>query len=256
MNTSSLQLRNTKSIGSRARDAVVELIARDELKAGDRLPSEAELSAMFNISRPTLREALKRLEQDGLILTVHGRGRFLSAAAALRVERPITAYESITGMLRELGYKPQTRLLSLKEHPADKEIAQALRCRPGTPVVSVERLRHQASDPLVYCVDVVRRDCLPDKLDPEAFKGSLNKLLEAKRKRPRMSSASVSAVPVPKAIARIFGPKPGGPKPGGPKHGGPWLLITEICFTDRGEPVVFARDYHRGDAFSFNFSRR
>ncbi len=99
---------------------------------------------------------------------------------------------------------------------------------------------------MVYCVEVVRRDCLPDELDPEAFKGSLNKLLEAKRKRPRMSSASVSAVPAPKAIARTLGPK----------HAGPWLLITEICFTDRGEPVVFARDYHRGDAFSFNFSRR
>jgi GntR family transcriptional regulator len=61
-----------------------------------------------------------------------------------------------------------------------------------------------------------------------------------------MSSASVSAVELPKLIARIVGAK----------HAGPWLLITETCFTDKGEPVVFARDYHRGDAFSFNFSRR
>jgi GntR family transcriptional regulator len=61
-----------------------------------------------------------------------------------------------------------------------------------------------------------------------------------------MSSASVSAVELPKPIARIVGAK----------HAGPWLLITETCFTDKGEPVVFARDYHRGDAFSFNFSRR
>jgi GntR family transcriptional regulator len=246
VSASSLQHRDTKSIGSRARDAVVELIARNQLKAGDKLPSEAELSAMFNISRPTLREALKRLEQDGLILTVHGRGRFLSAAAALRVERPITAYESITGMLRALGYKPQTRLVSMREHPADKEIAQALRCRVGTPVVSVERLRFEGSEPLIYCVEVVRRDCLPDRLDAEEFKGSLNKLLERKRKRPRMSSASVSAVMLPKPITRSLGPK----------HAGPWLLITEICLTDQGEPVVFARDYHRGDSFSFNFSRR
>ena len=89
-------------------------------------------------------------------------------------------------------------------------------------------------------------DSLPDELDRDAFKGSLNDLLERKRKRPRMSSASVSAVDLPKAIARILGPK----------HAGPWLLITEICFTDRGEPVIFARDYHRGDSFSFNFSRR
>jgi len=29
-----------------------------------------------------------------------------------------------------------------------------------------------------------------------------------------------------------------------------------ISATEQGEPVVYARDYHRGDAFSFNFSRR
>ena len=124
-------IRSEKSIGERARDAVMELIVRHELKAGDKLPSEAELSQMFNISRPTLREALKLLEQDGLIFTTHGRGRFISAAAALRVERPITAYESITSMLRQLGYKPQTRIVSVEEQPADKEAARALRCRVG-----------------------------------------------------------------------------------------------------------------------------
>ena len=239
-------IRSEKSIGARARDAVMELIVRRELKAGDKLPSEAELSQMFNISRPTLREALKLLEQDGLIFTTHGRGRFISAAAALRVERPITAYESITSMLRQLGYKPQTRIVSVEEQPADKEAARALRCRVGAPVVAVERLRLQGAEPLVYCVEIVRRDSLPDELEAEAFKGSLNDLLEQTRKRPRMSSASVSAVELPKPIARIVGAK----------HTGPWLLITETCFTDRGEPVVFARDYHRGDAFSFNFSRR
>ena len=242
----SLPIRSKKSIGERARDAVMELIARDELQAGDKLPSEAELSQMFNISRPTLREALKLLEQDGLIFTTHGRGRFISAAAALRVERPITAYESITSMLRELGYRPQTRIISVAEQPADKGAAQALRCRAGTPMVAVERLRFQGAEPLVYCVEIVRRDSLPEALDADIFKGSLNDLLEGKRKRPRMSSASVSAVELPKAIARVVGAK----------HAGPWLLITETCFTDGGEPVVFARDYHRGDAFSFNFSRR
>jgi GntR family transcriptional regulator len=240
------QLRSEKSIGSRAREAILELIARDGLEAGDKLPSEAELAQAFNISRPTLREALKLLEQDGLILTKHGRGRFLSAAANLKVERPITAFESITSMLRELGYKPQTRVVALREGTADKEAARALRCRPGTPVVWLERLRLDGGQPLVYCVEIVRRDSLPESFSAEELKGSLNELLARKRKRPSMSSASVSAVELPKSIQRQLGQK----------RAGPWLLITETCFTEQGEPVVYARDYHRGDAFSFNFSRR
>ncbi len=242
----SLHLRSDKSIGSRAHGAILALIARDRLKAGDKLPSEAELSEMFNISRPTLREALKLLEQDGLIVTRHGRGRFLSAAANLRVERPITAYESITSMLRHLGYKPETRVIACREEPADRATARALRCRAGAPVVRLERLRLDGGEPLVYCVEVVKRHSLPENVTEEELQGSLNELLELKGQRPRMSSASVSAVELPKTIAREMGPK---------KYG-PWLLITETCFTEQGEPVVYARDYHRGDAFSFNFSRR
>lgn len=241
-----LQPRNRKSIGERAREAVVALIAREGLRAGDKLPSEAELCQLFNISRPTLREALSLLEQDGQIITMHGRGRFLSAAAALRVERPITAYESVTSMLHELGYKSQTRLLSIHEHPADKEIAKALRCRADSSVVTIERVRSQSDTPLIYSVATVHRQSLPETLDEATFAGSLNELLALGGRQPRMSTASVSAVELPKPVLRAIGAN----------YDGPWLLVIETCFTEQGDPVVFARDYHRGDAFSFNFSRR
>jgi GntR family transcriptional regulator len=33
-------------------------------------------------------------------------------------------------------------------------------------------------------------------------------------------------------------------------------LIREVCFTARGDRVLFAMDYHRGSAFSFSFLRR
>jgi GntR family transcriptional repressor for pyruvate dehydrogenase complex len=43
------------------------LVARGQLKPGDRLPAERNLSAMFNVSRNTLREALRALELAGMI---------------------------------------------------------------------------------------------------------------------------------------------------------------------------------------------
>jgi GntR family transcriptional regulator len=241
-----LQSRNKKSIGEQAREAVVALIAREGLRAGDKLPSEAELCRLFSISRPTLREALSLLEQDGQIITMHGRGRFLSAAAALRVERPITAYESVTSLLHELGYKAQTRLLSVDEHPADKEIAKALRCRVDSPVVTIERVRAQSDAPLIYSLATILRRNLPETLDESALAGSLNELLALGDRQPRMSTASVSAVELPKRVLRAIGTN----------YEGPWLLVAETCFTEQGDPVLFALDYHRGDAFSFNFTRR
>lgn len=49
----------------------------DGLKAGDRLPSERELSARLNVGRSSVREALRALELVGLIETRRGEGTFV-----------------------------------------------------------------------------------------------------------------------------------------------------------------------------------
>ncbi|MDC2863056.1 FadR/GntR family transcriptional regulator [Bacillus sp. BP-3] len=53
------------------------IIQEDGLKAGDRLPSERELSARLNVGRSSVREALRSLELVGLIETRRGEGTFI-----------------------------------------------------------------------------------------------------------------------------------------------------------------------------------
>ncbi len=48
-------------------DQIFEKISTKELKPGDRLPSERELAAQFGCGRPSVREALRMLQQDDLI---------------------------------------------------------------------------------------------------------------------------------------------------------------------------------------------
>ena len=55
-----------------------ELLFSDAYTAGDKLPSENELSARFSASRQTVRKALEGLEREGYIYAVHGSGRFVS----------------------------------------------------------------------------------------------------------------------------------------------------------------------------------
>ena len=54
-----------------------DMILSGELKSGEKIPSQRELSEKFGISRASLREALLTLETIGLIKTEAGRGTFV-----------------------------------------------------------------------------------------------------------------------------------------------------------------------------------
>jgi GntR family transcriptional regulator, transcriptional repressor for pyruvate dehydrogenase complex len=71
--------------------AIQELIRRDGLRPGARLPSQRELSSRLNVSRASLREALSTLEALRLIQTAAGRGTFVTDTAA-NEEEAISAW--------------------------------------------------------------------------------------------------------------------------------------------------------------------
>lgn len=60
--------------------AIQDQIRRGELKAGDRLPPERRLAALFDASRSSVREALRVLELSGLVYSRHGEGNFVAEA--------------------------------------------------------------------------------------------------------------------------------------------------------------------------------
>jgi GntR family transcriptional regulator, transcriptional repressor for pyruvate dehydrogenase complex len=78
----------------------VQFVVNDDLKAGDRLPSERELASRFNVSRPSLREALRVLEIIGLVEIRPGGGTFVS-------DLNITPFLSVMAPLfiRRQGYE-------------------------------------------------------------------------------------------------------------------------------------------------------
>ncbi len=76
-------------------EKLTRLIASGEFKPGDRLPAERELAAMYNVSRPTVREAVIALEIEGLVEVRIGSGVYVISQTPSRegVERDIGAFE-------------------------------------------------------------------------------------------------------------------------------------------------------------------
>lgn len=230
----------------RLREQILALVADQGLMPGDRLPAEPWLAANFAVGRSTVREALKLLEQEGLVDAVQGTGRFLSAIGSLAIERPITRYEGIADMLSGLGYTVTTTVLSVTEEPATLERARSLDIAEGDSVIRLVRLRSGDDRPLVFSTDVIVRDALPGPIAHRDWSEPVTAALAANGHEITSSAANLSAVNLPAEIADKY------------NLGGldPWMLISETCITREGRRVLAAEDYHRGDAIGFNVLRR
>jgi len=70
-------------------DQIKERIFHNELKEGQQLPNETELAERFQVSRTVVREAMKRLEQEGFVEVQRGRGTFVVYHAADAVRQSL-----------------------------------------------------------------------------------------------------------------------------------------------------------------------
>lgn len=78
---------------------ILEQILAGNFKEGERLPTEHEISSAFNVSRPVVREALIRLQADGLIYARRGAGTFVRAVPPVAITN-FAAPASISEYLR------------------------------------------------------------------------------------------------------------------------------------------------------------
>lgn len=230
----------------RVYEQVQELISRLGLKPGDRLNTESELAELFGVSRSTVRESLRLLEQEGIVHAVQGQGRFISASASLRVERPMTKYESITDVLVARGYRVSSAVLEVTTGEADAEEAEALQLQPGDEVIRLLRIRYGDDVPLVVSANTLPRATLPGPIEHRDWSGSLTAALAAHGHHVNASIATISAVELPGDWERRY-------KLDGL---GPWLLVTEVGMTRQGARVLYAADYHRGSEISFSVLRQ
>jgi GntR family transcriptional regulator len=117
-------------------NAVQERIRNGTYPPGAAIPSEAQLMAEFNVSRPTVVRALGILQQAGWIDAQHGRGRFVRARPPMAGRH---APEHVSDLLKGDDVAGVT-LVKVGAVLAPDRAAHALGMAPGTAVIARQRL--------------------------------------------------------------------------------------------------------------------
>ena len=154
---------------------------------------------------------MKLLEQEGLVETRRGIGRFATALSGLRPERPMTKFESITKMMTELGYEVSTKVVGVAQRAATPSEQLAFDLKPRSQVVETRRLREHKGRPCVYSVNVLDPRTLETPVEDIDWSGSVVVILEGMGHEIVASSAHISVVtePLEEDALVEFGPLPG-----------------------------------------------
>lgn len=84
------------TVSDRIAQQILNLIASDEIRPGDRLPSERDLAGLLGVSRPSVREAVKALEARGRLHVRHGQGVFVASPRSQEELRAALARQEVT----------------------------------------------------------------------------------------------------------------------------------------------------------------
>ncbi|MEW6229845.1 MAG: GntR family transcriptional regulator [Bacillota bacterium] len=225
----------------RVASALRDDIISGRLSSEAKLPSEAELTRMFGVSRATVREALSALERDGLISKAQGKGTF-ARRPQFTLSSGLSRNKGFTETVREMGLTPGTSYLSLDWEPADSNLARVLRVPLGTSITVIKRVRTADGEPMIYTVDRLPTSILGEDITKETFPESLFEHLRDKRGIVfGYSDLSVqSIVPSPYVAGLLHLP---------PNM--PLLLIEEVYYTPRDEPILTCQNYYRSDRYKF-----
>jgi GntR family transcriptional regulator len=224
-------------------DHIKQLNASGEWTAGMRLPSENELARRFGVSRATLREALRILEEEGFIIRKHGIGTFIAEKPVFK--GGIEQLFSVTEWIRRTGYTPGTSGFSMRILPATDEWKERFALKDLFALYEITRIRTANGEPVVYC-----RDFVPSPYLHERWKEEYESLLEA--------LTNIAGIDIRYAVANIR-PVAGDPVVSPALHlsqGESMLLLEQTHYDAEDRPILFSTNYFRADKFHFHVMRK
>ncbi len=225
----------------RFRDHFASMIEAGSLAPGTKLPPERALSSEFSITRVTVRQALSRMEAEGLIFREERRGWFVSPP---RVYYDPTADTSFTESVSRQGRVAGTTILSKQEVAASQWLSTLLGCAVGDPIFIINRLRTvDGRTVLVEQIHVKAKRC-PDLLD-YPLDQSMTSLMAEKfgivehRTQINMRPTALPEIPA-KALGSVVG--------------APGLYLSRAILDQFNEVIELDQEFWRHDAIDIGVS--
>lgn len=154
---------------------LLDRIENNEFKPGNTLPKEFDLMKEYNVSRDTIRRALRLLSDDGYIHANKGVGSIILDRN--RFEFPVSGIVTLKELHKKLGYNVVTEVIYCELIVADDHICKIMNLNKNEKVWIVERVRKVNGEKIILDLDFLNANIIP-YLDKQICQNSLYDYIE------------------------------------------------------------------------------
>ncbi|WP_078547016.1 GntR family transcriptional regulator [Litchfieldia alkalitelluris] len=212
-------------------------------KEKEKLPSEFDLAKSLGVSRATLREALRILEEENVVIRRHGVGTFVNAKPLFT--SGIEQLNSVTDMILQAGMTPGTIFLSsIVGHASDEDIKR-FSCEKQDQVVMIERVRTANGEPVIYCIDKIPHDIFSDHFSHQE-ESLLDYIHKKTGRKITYAVTHIEPLGYHDKISPILNCEPETAL----------LVLKQMHYDENDEPVLYSLNYFKSDKFDFHVVRK
>jgi GntR family transcriptional regulator len=218
------------------------MIKEEIFKEGDKLPSEPILAKQFQVSRSTLREAIKLLQRQGILISKNGNGTYVNRNTGI-INSSLNILQSTGSMIKNSGLTVSQSDMTVYKREMLDEWKEKLNC--DEKAVVIERIRKNEDKNLAYTFNIIPSSIAGDYFG-EGIMGSLLSFFEDKLGI--KISYALSEICIPDGSG-IFDEK------AVKKLGDKALLFKQLHFDKNDNPIFYSYDYMNNNYVKFFVKR-
>jgi GntR family transcriptional regulator len=217
-------------------------IGKGEYLPGAQIPSENQLCRELDVSRVTVREALRELVRERLLVKVQGKGTFVALSAAK--ELPAIKYTGFLEDIYERVRRMEVKHVSMDRIPLPEDLRTMLQLGPTeTELIRIKRLRHVNDGPFSFTINYLPVSIGSRLHEQDLYRTPLLEILQDELKVPIVrAQETVEAAPADPEVAAqldiavLF----------------PVMHIRRVMFTEHDKPFELVETFYRADKYQYS----
>ncbi|WP_122646115.1 GntR family transcriptional regulator [Enterococcus mediterraneensis] len=220
---------------------LLEKIKTGEYRENQLIPTELELAERYQVSRPTIRQAVQALVDEGYLEKRKKRGTIVKKP---KIQQEFThVIESFDSEMNRKGIIPKTKILNFLQTTANEEVAENLKLELGERVYKLTRLRYAEEKPIVLVISYIPYKLFPQFQEVDFTKEKMYQVFEDMGHPIRTVTRKLEVIKADETISDLLDIA----------EDDPLFYFHTQGFSDDHLPIEYSISKYRGDINYFVF---